>query len=506
MTRLIDPRGASDSAAMHHPLQPRDNIENIPRQHQAPQKPASRPKKLQKNRRDAFTPIASAIPVRRTTSLDIASLSDNSHRALVNAQITVTSRYQYPSSRQRSVLKKRRDGHMPNYQPVHPPPPELADFRPNAQRLSSQQHPHEQKTVRFNNKPPSEIPYYHFDGSDAELPPPNSIPEGRFSADKPLPPMPQDTSQDEKRSDLVESSSPDSIHRRWTITSYHNPRAEPNDILVNDMGELKRSDPFTSNSHPQPRPTSVPPTANSNSHLPLTPQATPPPIEKDVSQVKLQRLLSEMISTQHAYLHTLRSTVNNHDHESCSPPVNLLLSLLSIIQVSEDFLRRMEQNPTPQGVADAFLATCGTLEFHLLQWSQEVTEFVNTQSFEAGAGVGATHYHSAQASEERRRSRLKRWKNFFRRKGSSSEDASEDGEQPKAVLPDSFWRRSSAGPGLWEMVVLPTQRTMRYVFLFRELLLLLDMSHRDYQIVERAFHAANIIAKKMTRAQQRPSL
>ncbi|TFK26649.1 hypothetical protein FA15DRAFT_667120 [Coprinopsis marcescibilis] len=489
----------------------------------APQnRPTAKPRKLQKNRREL--PVPSHEPLRRTVSFDIASLSDNSHRPLINAQIASSARYNTrypPQAAQRSVLRKRNRDSRPyssyNTIPAQLSAAEQSRYLPEQQQdddaylRSEQPLPHPQSQLEIDawntNTHRNSIPTYQQPFVEPTWPNPRINPsmtslqdtrphdftasgvapalaqKAEQSKDKPLPPTPPH---------LASAPLPPN-KRRWTVTSIEELQRNANDDLtINHVARDGSDAPEYQSFAQQPSASPVPP--------PPPPKPKQVPIAKDdISLEKLQRICKEFIESQQTYLTTLRQTIGK-DGTDDGPPVKLILSLLSIVQDGQEFLSATELRPDPGGIANAYLATCSQLESHLLQWSREVSEYVNTQPSVAQAA--AVHYQptTAKKQDSRGRSLVKRFV-FFKRKSTPSSPADE-----KTVEPDKLWQRSNAETGLWEMSVLPTQRTMRHAFLFKEMVSMLNPSHQDYQVVERALHASTFVAGKMARAQQRPSL
>jgi hypothetical protein len=472
---------------------------------------ASQPNKLQKQRKGA-APSYHQAP-RRPVSFDISTLSDTSTRALIDGRISIARYGQYTTPFiHRAVLKKNRDSravtahhhriHTPSTRrsPGDPPRPysqasRLHLTREDQRPLDQQWHtsperrhasvPTEELSSLLNNishkssslmsaswpqlpngdqysnnasRPPSslEVPMQLHDHIPNNQQQRHSVLPvfPRLDLDKPLPPKP---------SALVEEFSPTSLHRRWTITSHPSTHEYPqNDILLDDLGLSRNQAPSSFSSISVP-PASMAPLESVNQEEVREPSPEASPV--------LQGLTGNFIETQRSYVSILRKTVLN---DPDTPPVDLLLSFLSVIEVSEEFLRGMQLDPSPLGIANAFLHTCGKLENHLLQWSKEVNKFVleSTQSAQIQASVRPDRryrhsvfptrrkgIHLATTRNQKKESFLA---SFFRRKMPP-----QGRDSGTAVTPDTLWQRSSRGPGIWEMAVLPTQRTMRYAFLFK---------------------------------------
>ncbi|KAH6917071.1 hypothetical protein BKA70DRAFT_1417846 [Coprinopsis sp. MPI-PUGE-AT-0042] len=523
------------------------------------------PNKLQKQRKGVAPPYHQ-VP-RRPVSFDLSTLSDLSTRGLINGRISVARYGQHTTPFiHRAVLRKNRDGravtayHRPiptfptHRSPGDPPPrsilkstrpqPTREDQRPVSPPLpllpSDERHPERCRasavvepvspsartvdllslqtnishlsspliSASWTLLPPDDRPP-NVDGEQPpSLLPPTQLPDPvaknnqhRYSMPLHLPPINVGKPLPPKPSALVEEFSPSTLHRRWTITSYPSTHGcAHNDILADELGLSRGQSLSFSDISAPPKSITTPITGDftiEEHARGFSPEANP----------KLQELLNDFIETQRSYVATLRKTVAN---ESNTPPVDLLLAFLSVIEVSEEFLREMQLDPSPLGIANAFLYTCGKLESHLLQWSNEVTKFVeSTQSAQIQVSARPDRHYSHPAAQGQRKpfhkgSRFQKESfivSLFKRKPLSQRT---DGGT--TVTPDTLWQRSNGGPGLWEMAVLPTQRTMRYAFLFKEILSLLDASDVARQATERAFHAATCVAQKMTQAQQRPSL
>lgn len=444
-------------------------------------RPLNRPNKLQKSRRDALAPPPQGLT--RTGSLDIASLSDNSHRALVNAQFAISTRYpsQYRSSNaQKAVLKKRRDSarsRPATYQPA--PSPDNVAFTPQDQSTHAQ--PQYQKPLPDPYATPLNADsYYH----DDQIPSTSHNLLYDYGAAMAMLDGSDDISSTHRNGHK---------ERKFSTTSTNDLPRSGSSTPIHQNGLPQRAVSFRSSSDSSGVRTAA--LAQIPEHEKGPPrhyqQTRPPPIEKDDHTRRLQRLVTEFITSQREYLQTLRNATGN-DRE-CKAPVSLILALLSLIQNGEDFVQVMQNNPSPSGIAEAFLDNCSKLEAYLLEWAKEASDFADSRpSSEFGGGTRLSFYGAKGKTSSK--SPFKMLSRLFKRKKPVG------GASPglKEVAPDKFWQRSSTGPGLWEITVLPIQRTMRYVVLFRELGLVLGTGHKDYQVVERAYNAAWHIEKQLT--------
>lgn len=196
--------------------------------------------------------------------------------------------------------------------------------------------------------------------------------------------------------------------------------------------------------------------------------SAPPPPQLDTAYHS--RLIHDFIRDERTYLDTLRQSVKNE--ETFTTSVDLLLSLLSVIQTSNDLLARIEAERTLVGVSTAFLGSCRPLETALVKWSEEIVR-MGREEEERRERVGKALPPTPgqdQNTPSSRNSLLKRVSVLLgrgksgRRQGGRG--SGNDTHQPK---PDPLWqaRTGTSAPGLWEMSVLPSQRLTQYRYLLR---------------------------------------
>ncbi|RXW22673.1 hypothetical protein EST38_g3182 [Candolleomyces aberdarensis] len=397
-------------------------------------------------------------------------------------QTEASNRARYPRSGQPAVLKKRRRDGGRRYHSF-PPSNRVQEIRPILQP------PRPNETFSL-----------------AAVPANQPFTREQFGRN---PPLDQQAPNDHRRHSVAISehvlSSPTpstpSSQRRWSMLDSPNLLAsnilgptviplEQNKGKEKELPDLPDLDQET-NSEKGPEasssfqgPTRLPPlplyTETSNTIIDTSPQS---------------RLRDDLIQGERAYLDTLRQCVKNEDIFATS--LDLLLSLLSLIQVGEDFIAELTSSATPENVASSFLAICRPLETALLKWSEEITR-ISLEETEHTEPVPTSTSPPPEANP-RRLSILKRVSVLWGRK-SKQHGVARDSNATTTIKPDRVWRKQG-NPGLWEMSVLPAQRVTQHRYILRDLLSIIPESHPSFFEFERAFHASTFISEKVARAQ-----
>ncbi|TFK41815.1 hypothetical protein BDQ12DRAFT_624508 [Crucibulum laeve] len=261
--------------------------------------------------------------------------------------------------------------------------------------------------------------------------------------------------------------------------------------------------------------------------------STPAPSSMASWQTARRALLTcrELVRTERHYLNSLQSLLQC---ETATPPPALMLRYVGeLVQVSEGLLGRMEENPSAWGVAAAFLGKEEGVENAFVSWCGVVGGwFVNeaeeTNGKDRGRVTGSGS-RSRRSSPTRARgedeasppiSPLKRTVSTWRKSMTSIADINASiPPMPSTSSRGSFLGKkkerqgSETGqnqppvpgmkrkPAVRDLAIQPTQRVMRYVLLYRDLLAHTPSTSPSRALVERAVEAACRVAQKCDRAQ-----
>ncbi|KAF9482457.1 hypothetical protein BDN70DRAFT_427949 [Pholiota conissans] len=253
----------------------------------------------------------------------------------------------------------------------------------------------------------------------------------------------------------------------------------------------------------------------------------------------------ELLLTERRYLVLMQTLLNAHTVPA--PPPLMLHYVSDLVRASETVLADMEKRPSVAGVADAFVQRQAELETAYVRWCGVVGGFFVPHSECAGAdeadlGGGSVEGHPAV---KRRRTAgdvepttqplyqhsgpppvtpLLRTVSTWRKSMPSipSLGLGTVGENGVSVVQhgpghgNAVWKREGDTPSpspttpavkpirkhsVRDLAILPTQRVMRYVLLYRDLLSHTPPSSSSRPVVERAIEAACRIADKCNRAQ-----
>ncbi|KAF9015668.1 hypothetical protein BDQ17DRAFT_1341444 [Cyathus striatus] len=278
--------------------------------------------------------------------------------------------------------------------------------------------------------------------------------------------------------------------------------------------------------------------------------STPAPASTATWQTARRALLTcrELVRTERHYLHSLQSLLAS---ETKTPPPLLMLHYAGeLVKISEGLLGRMEENPSAWGVAAAFLGKEEGVETAFVSWCGVVgTWFVDDDKADADRGRGSSRSASRKSSPVRRKlskpsiaddkdkkaeadedatlmSPLMRTVSTWRKSmpsissmnesvgGSSGSQLSssyflskrkekerERNVSASSLTPPTTQGSSKRKPAVRDLAILPTQRVMRYVLLYRDLLAHTPSTSPSRALVERAVEAACRVAQKCDRAQ-----
>ncbi|KAK0199131.1 hypothetical protein F5146DRAFT_920146 [Armillaria mellea] len=208
----------------------------------------------------------------------------------------------------------------------------------------------------------------------------------------------------------------------------------------------------------------------------------------------------EFIRTERHYLSAIRSL--SASDTLTTPPALMLTYLPALIEASEELLKRLEANPSAQGVATAFLSCEDKLDAALVGWCGVVGGFfVGTNEGvvkRERASSATTSRVDADAANGTIKRRVNSWGkriNSIKVLGGSTPSAP---SQESHKLPS---KRERSRPSVRDLAILPTQRIMRYTLLFKDLYSHTPVGNSSRDGVEKAMSAAISLAQKCDRAQ-----
>ncbi|KAH7923238.1 hypothetical protein BV22DRAFT_598093 [Leucogyrophana mollusca] len=249
----------------------------------------------------------------------------------------------------------------------------------------------------------------------------------------------------------------------------------------------------------------------------------------------------EILRTERKYQEALKSLL---DGQTLTQPPDLMLGYLpGLLQTSETLLKGFIDDPSAWGVSTAFISSEDDLETAMVSWCAVAGNFfVDRKNGEGGSLMGSRliFRRSLPASSRgspvppektnegepgspllppmltlmneagsRIKERQKIDDRYWRRSveqgstdshGSSCRDLSADETHRKRSDAEKV-RKSSRRLSVRDLAIQPTQRVMRYVLLYRDLLESTPATSPSRALVERALEAASRIAEKCDRAQ-----
>ena len=267
------------------------------------------------------------------------------------------------------------------------------------------------------------------------------------------------------------------------------------------------------------------------SNLPYTPSlpsfplqhrlSTPAPAANASWQTARRALLTcrELVRTERHYLHSLRTLFASETE--IPPPPLMLRYLAGLVTVSEGLLERMQENPSAWGVAAAFLGTEESLEMAFSEWCGVVGEWFDSESTPSRK-LGKQRVMDGEFSSPLKRSASTWRKSMSSITNMDMSTSISSISHPPPSFNGSFLSRkktivAARKPPIRDLAILPTQRVMRYVLLYRgtpicfrhfnivnlfiDLLAHTSSTSPSRALVERAAEAARRIAHKCDRAQ-----
>jgi len=162
----------------------------------------------------------------------------------------------------------------------------------------------------------------------------------------------------------------------------------------------------------------------------------------------------EMLRTERRYLSSLRTLAKGGT--ATFPPLTMFYYLPPLILASEEFLQSTTKNPSVCGVSEAFLAIKEKLDEAFVSWCNIVgTFFADNGDKPRCDSEDASHQLVVK----------------LRKAKSTPMPGMRDTTVDNVIViePKKIRRNSKARPSVRELAILPTQRIVRYVLLFKGL-------------------------------------
>lgn len=291
-----------------------------------------------------------------------------------------------------------------------------------------------------------------------------------------------------------------------------------------------------------PQPDKIPHTSSLPS-LPRQHTLSTPSLPKTITPWKTaqQALLTcrELVRTERHYLASLSSLIASET--AAAPPPLMIQYASQLVSVSKSYLDSMEADPSALGVSAAFLSLEETIESAFIGWCGAVGGWF--EGSESTSSNSSSRAPSGASSPIRRLSKGRSEENIplvgagfsqgslaralSKRKNvptmtslNTSLSPPPSYHSPSSPTPSfksaSFlgWRKdkdrsplngnngtNTKKPLIRDLAILPTQRVVRYVLLYRDLLVHTPSTSPSRPLVMRAVEAATRIAQKCDRAQ-----
>ncbi|PPQ64316.1 hypothetical protein CVT26_002199 [Gymnopilus dilepis] len=197
-------------------------------------------------------------------------------------------------------------------------------------------------------------------------------------------------------------------------------------------------------------------------------------------------LCRELVRTERRYLASLKTLITNGT--STQPPSSMLSYLPGLIVASEALLSLMEDNPSVQGVSQAFITCEDVLSRSFVEWCSVVGQFFN---LEVDCKID---------DPERKMPSPKKQNSPF---ASLRNDVANNDLPIVIPEPNKIRRNTRARPSVRDLAILPTQRVARYVLLLKELRSLTPSTLLQSHFIEKAVKSAESIAAAANEAQGR---
>jgi hypothetical protein len=181
----------------------------------------------------------------------------------------------------------------------------------------------------------------------------------------------------------------------------------------------------------------------------------------------------EMLRTERRYLSSLRTLAKGGT--ATFPPLTMFYYLPHLIMASEEFVQSMTKNPSVRGVSEGFLAVKEKLDGAFVNWCNVVgTFFADDGGERSSDSVDGKHQPVVKLRKA---------------KSTPMSDIRDSAVEFIIIEPKKIRRNSKARPSVRELAILPTQRIVRYVLLFKGMFSLPCIPSFDSSKLHRALHS-----------------
>ncbi|CAE6406680.1 unnamed protein product [Rhizoctonia solani] len=207
----------------------------------------------------------------------------------------------------------------------------------------------------------------------------------------------------------------------------------------------------------------------------------------------------EIVRTEKSYMRHLNGFLNSQDGAG----VSLILAehLPRLIEASRIFCARLEEDPSAKGVSNAFLAVEEVLDSTFVQWSAVVGEVISSTQQRTESQATSEDGHTSSAGTGSGSS-------WIRRRSATASSAIQPSFLSMTPVNGGNTKNKKSARGTkpkkmteQDVVIMPTQRAIRYVLMYRELLLHTPVTSASRPLVERALQGATRIARRCDEAQ-----
>ncbi|KAF9245875.1 hypothetical protein BU15DRAFT_58813 [Melanogaster broomeanus] len=238
--------------------------------------------------------------------------------------------------------------------------------------------------------------------------------------------------------------------------------------------------------------------------------------------------IREIVRTERKYHDGMQMLLNSQT--TAPPPPSMLTYVPALVRTSEMLLKGFLEDPSAWGVSTTFMACEDELEATMVSWCAVVgTFFTEGNNAEAGRLTGRRRLHksgtmsgsqtvmSNPSSPVAKESTIKEGKRISDESWRTGENARGDSESQITLPALSSWKLvSGAGQepngqspsrrfSVRDLAIQPTQRVMRYVLLYRDLLNCTPSASPSRPLVECALEVATRIANECDGAQRNPA-
>ncbi|KAF8753945.1 RhoGEF domain [Rhizoctonia solani] len=207
----------------------------------------------------------------------------------------------------------------------------------------------------------------------------------------------------------------------------------------------------------------------------------------------------EIVRTEKSYMRHLNGFINSEDGAGMSPI--LAEHLPRLIETSRMFCARLEEDPSAKGVSNAFLDVEEVLDATFVQWSGVVGEVISSTQQRTDSQATSEDGHTSSAG-------VGSGSSWIRRRSATASSAIQPAFLSMTPVNGGNSKNKKSARGTkskkmteQDVVIMPTQRAIRYVLMYRELLLHTPVTSASRPLVERALQGATRIARRCDEAQ-----